>query len=327
MGSPNHREASPTPTGRPGRGPSAPGSRGDRSTPGSEGPRAPRCERAPSRSRPGHQMPSVIGNKQAPSRKLLNPRSQAIFMARSAASRAATRMPLAARHSPPQPERGRGEPHQRHARHDSIGHPRRPRRDQPREGEMPRPVRDRLPLNRVNRSKRRLGVKRPGQDLGVVNVCRPVLGHEPGDRPDRRHRRGQGDDQNRQAATPRMWRSTAHRCSSSAKEQPGPCGPARSASKSRRSEQDRSVRDEERNNRTDDRQIVLRPYHAISRSNGHGDTVAAAAVRQGPKSRGIDRRRATQARPGVTETITHDSAGRQKNSSFSSPCVQATGSE
>ena len=93
-----------------------------------------------------------------------------------------------------------------------------------------------------------------------------------------------------------------------------------------------AARDVVRNNRTDDRHFVLEPYHAVSGLIVHGDTVAAANVRQGPKSRGIDRRRATKARPGVTETITHESVKRQKNSSLfkasalagRSPCVQAT---
>ena len=45
------------------------------------------------RSRAGHQSPSVIGNRQAPSMKLAKPKIQAMFMARSAANKAATRSP------------------------------------------------------------------------------------------------------------------------------------------------------------------------------------------------------------------------------------------
>ena len=91
-------------------------------------------------------------------------------------------------YTPPQPEHGRRESHQGQAGHDPIRHPGRQDRDQPGQGEMPHPVRNRLPLDRVDRSERRLRVKRPGQDLGVVNVGRPILGHEPGYGPDR----GQG---------------------------------------------------------------------------------------------------------------------------------------
>src|SRR4051794_39410313 len=66
-----------------------------------------------------------------------------------------------------------------------------------------------------------------------------------------------------------------------------------------------------RNNRTDDRSGPLR---------GGGGPVAAAGARQGPKSRGDDRRRATSARPGDNETIPHAPPACPKNhSSFPRP--------
>ncbi len=76
-------------------------------------------------------------------------------------------------------------PTERRAGHDPIGDPCRQLRNQTGEDEMAHPVRDRLPRDRVDQAGRRCGVKRLCEDLGVVNVSGPVLGHEPGDRPDR----------------------------------------------------------------------------------------------------------------------------------------------
>ena len=47
-----------------------------------------------SRYRPAHQMPSVIGNKQLPSTKLVKPINQAKFMASNAESSAAETKPF-----------------------------------------------------------------------------------------------------------------------------------------------------------------------------------------------------------------------------------------
>jgi predicted Zn finger-like uncharacterized protein len=74
--------------------------------------------------------------------------------------------------------------------------------------------------------------------------------------------------------------------------QPGPIGLARTASFTRSAERDRAIRDWRRNNRTDDRLSGVRSQPLV---RGKVQNL-----------RGIDRRRATRARPGVNDTITHD---------------------
>ena len=80
--------------------------------------------------------------------------------------------------------------------------------------------------------------------------------------------------------------------------QPGPIGLERSASCTRSAERDRSVRDWRRNNRTDDRLIGVRSQPLVC---GKVQNL-----------RGIDRRRATRARPSVNDTITHNWFRRRK---------------
>ena len=251
----------------------------------------------PKPSRPDHQTPSVSGNRQAPSRKLVNPNSQQTFIATTAEKSAAPRSPrrpatrrLSQKVEAARPTRGtvvarRSAAIGRHGGHQRHLH------------QVAEPVRQRRPADGEHVPERRVRPERLDQNMGVVQVRRAVLRDERRGRPD-------GDDRGRERRASTIQPRRRDRGVASVPSWVLGSSGDNAASLDRLSgirhpSGRRPTRPPEARTLGGDGigcvTTGLTPVGRVSAGvPDRGVRVAAAGARQGPKSRGADRHRAAQ---------------------------------